>query len=152
METINQFQYSRKSTIIGLTNIDENIWDEQPAGFPNTIRWNAGHIYATAEEFLNKADHNYEITYPDWFDYFIDGTRPSEWDENVPQASVILKALKEQDERIATYFKDKLPNKASERVDIHALSIDTADASVQFVTWHEGLHLGIIKALVNAIE
>ena len=35
------FKYSRTSTLIGLGNIDKSKWDEQPDGYPNTIRWNA---------------------------------------------------------------------------------------------------------------
>lgn len=152
MASLNQFQFSRTSTKIGLTNIDQSIWDEQPSGFPNTIRWNAGHIYVTAEEFLNKADNNYEITHPEWIAYFIDGTHPSEWNDDVPTASAIMTALVEQEERIIQYFNNKLQNKSSEEHQIHALSLDTVDAAVQFVTWHEGIHLGIIKSLSYVLK
>lgn len=152
MESIHQFQYARTSTIIGLENIAHDKWDIQPDDFPNTVRWNAGHIYVTADDFLSKADDQYEITRPSWFDYFIDGTRPSEWDENVPEITEIIEALKEQKDYISTHFEKKLANKASETVNIHALSIDTNDASLQFVVWHEGLHLGIIKSLTYAFR
>lgn len=153
MESFNQFKYSRTSTMIGLNNIAREKWDIQPNGFPNTIRWNAGHIYVTAEEFLNKADHQYEITHPDWIALFIDGTHPSEWDDTVPSAEEIMIELKEQEGRIIRFFDGKLQNKASEQQDIHALSINTVEAALQFVTWHEGIHLGIIKSLnLAAVE
>ncbi|NEU32230.1 DinB family protein [bacterium LRH843] len=151
MDTLHQFQYSRTSTLIALTNIDKDLWDVHPSGYPNTIRWNAGHIYVTAEEFLNKADNNYKITHPEWIQFFIDGTHPDHWNNEVPILEDIMTALKEQDERITNYFSGKLRNDASETVTLHALSIDTVDASLQFVTWHEGIHLGIMKSLKLAI-
>lgn len=152
METFHQFQYSRKSTTIALTNIDEKDWDVQPNGYPNTIRWNAGHIYVTVEEYLNKADNNYVITHPEWFSLFIDGTRPSDWDGDIPSKDMIITALEEQEKRILSHFEGKLKNKASEVQQIHALTIDTPDAALQFLTWHEGLHLGIIKSLKLAVQ
>ncbi|MFK4997402.1 DinB family protein [Bacillus sp. N9] len=51
MEALKLFKYSRTSTLIALSKIDEKKWDEQPAGYPNTVRWNAGHVYITAEDF-----------------------------------------------------------------------------------------------------
>lgn len=149
MESINMFKYSRTSTLILLPKLDEKWWDIQPEGWPNTIRWNAGHVYAEAESFLHDADHNYTITHPEWLDLFLDGTRPSEWtkDDPVPTKEEIITALKEQEKRIETFFQLKLANKASKVRDINGLLLDTVDASLQFVTWHEGLHLGILKAL-----
>ncbi|GIN94050.1 DinB family protein [Siminovitchia terrae] len=48
---------------------DENL-DIQPTGHPNTIRWNAGHLYITAEFLLNKADRDYEIKRTEWAAFF----------------------------------------------------------------------------------
>ncbi|MFK4997401.1 hypothetical protein ACI2OX_07165 [Bacillus sp. N9] len=41
---------------------------------------------------------------------------------------------------------------ASEVLDIRSLMLDTVDSSLQFVTWHEGIHLGIIKSLIIALK
>src|SRR5699024_7576098 len=107
MESMDMFKYSRTSTLILLPKIDESIWDIQPEGFPNTIRWNAGHIYAEAEGFLHDADHQYEIVRPDWMPLFLDGSRPSEWPENVPTKEEIIDALTEQEKRIEQFFAGK---------------------------------------------
>lgn len=152
METFHQLNYARTSTIIGLSNIDESFWDEQPDGYPNTVRWNAGHVFVTAEVFLNKADKTYEIAHPDWVSFFIDGTRPSEWNETPPSKDEIIAALKEQEERIVNHFNGKLKKKADEVQTFHALSLDTAEAALQFLIWHEGIHLGIIKSLKLAVK
>ena len=92
---------------------------------------------------------DYEITNPEWLDLFLDGTRPSEWPDlsQVPTKDEIIEALKEQEKRIEAYFSDKLQNEASHVRDINGMLLDTVDASLQFVTWHEGLHLGILKSM-----
>lgn len=141
------FKYSRTSTLILLNKIGEEKWDVQPDGFPNTVRWNAGHVYSTAEDFLHDADKNYEITYPEWNDLFLDGTRPSEWSGDVPSPQEIIAALEAQRDRIFNYFNGKLQHEASITRDINGLMLDTVEASLQFVTWHEGIHLGFTNGL-----
>lgn len=147
MELMRMFTYSRTSTLILLNKIDEDKWDIQPEGFPNTVRWNAGHVFCTAEEYLHDADENYEITHPEWFDLFLDGSRPSEWPEDVPSPTEIKQALKEQDQRIMDHFSDKLSNKVSKVRDVNKWDLETVAASMQFVTWHEGIHLGFTNGL-----
>src|SRR5690625_5029905 len=86
MSTMKFFNYSRTSTLILLPKLEEKYWDIQPDGFPNTIRWNAGHVYAEADSFLKDADENYEVTRPEYQTFFADGTRPSEWVGDVPRS------------------------------------------------------------------
>lgn len=152
MGAVKLFKYSRTSTLILLSKIDENKWDIQPEGFSNTVRWNAGHVYATAEDYLADADTNYTVVNPEWFDLFLDGTRPSEWTNNIPTKEEIIDALKEQEIRIVNHFKDKLTDPASVTRDINGTLLDTVDSSLQFVTWHEGIHLGGTKALTSQIK
>lgn len=153
-DSMKMFKYSRTSTLILLPKLEESLWDIQPENWPNTIRWNAGHVYAETERFLHDADNDYEITHPEWMDLFLDGSRPSEWTEedNVPSKDEIIEALAEQEKRIETYFKDKLNNKADDVRDLNGTLLDTVDSALQFVTWHEGIHLGILKSLRLALK
>src|SRR5690625_7975508 len=107
MESMKMFKYNRTSTLILLPKLEEEVWDIQPENFPNTIRWNAGHIYAEAEGFLHDADHNYEVIRPDWMDLFLDGTRPSEWKGKIPTKGQIIDAIKEEEKRIDTFIEVK---------------------------------------------
>lgn len=147
MESLTLFKYARTSTLILLNNIDKNKWDEQPSGYPNNIRWNAGHVYSTAEDYLTDADKDYKITHPEWNGLFLDGTRPSEWQDGVPSPEEIIAALEEQEKRIEHHFKHKLQNEASIARDVNAMMLDTVDLSLQFVTWHEGIHLGFMNGM-----
>lgn len=150
--TMKMFNYSRTSTLILLPKLEEEYWDIQPEGFPNTIRWNAGHVYAEADAFLKDADKNYEVTRPEYQTFFADGTRPSEWVGDVPTKDEIIAALIEQDKYIQDFFKDKLKEESDVVRDINKTLLDTKDASLQFVTWHEGIHLGITKSIRDALK
>ncbi len=150
--TMKMFNYSRTSTLILLPKLEEEYWDIQPEGFPNTIRWNAGHVYAEADAFLKDADKNYEVTRPEYQTFFADGTRPSEWIGDVPTKDEIIAALIEQDKYIQAFFKEKLTEDADVVRDINKTLLDTKDASLQFVTWHEGIHLGITKSIRDALK
>lgn len=147
MGAVKLFKYSRTSTLILLSQIDEDKWDTQPDSFPNTVRWNAGHVYVTAEEYLADADETYSIVHPEWLDLFLDGTRPSEWTGYVPTKDEIIEALKTQETRLENHFKDKLNDSASIARDINGTLLETVNESLQFVTWHEGIHLGFTNAL-----
>lgn len=151
MESMKLFKYSRTSTLILLPKLDEKLWDIQPENWPNTIRWHAGHVYAEAERFMHDADNNYEVTRPRWMDLFLDGTRPSEWEGEVPSKDEIIEALREQEERIETFFDGKYANAADDVRDLHGTLLDTVDAALQFITWHEGMHLGAVKGLRLAL-
>ncbi|HLR60419.1 MAG TPA: DinB family protein [Pseudogracilibacillus sp.] len=150
--TMKMFNYSRTSTLILLPKLEEEYWDIQPDGFPNTIRWNAGHVYAEADAFLKDADENYEVTRPQYQTFFADGTRPSEWVGDVPTKDEIIADLREQDKYIQAFFKDKLNEEADVVRDINKTLLDSKDASLQFVTWHEGIHLGVTKSIRDALK
>lgn len=141
------FEYSRAALLVALGNTKDGKWDERIDGFPNTIRWNAGHMYMTAEDYLHKADSSYQVTHPDWYDFFIDGTSPFKWEKEPPAIEDILDALEKQNKRIMDFFKGKENNKASETVEIRYLKLDTVDAAIQFINWHDGIHLGIVKSM-----
>ncbi|MCJ7842371.1 DinB family protein [Lederbergia sp. NSJ-179] len=147
MGTLRQFSFSRSSTIRTLERIAVDKWDIQPDGFSNTIRWNAGHVFVVTEILLNKADHSYTMKNPDWSAFFAPGTRPSEWSEEAPSHQVLIDALTEQKAKTREEFFGKSNQPASESFSIGSHIMGTVDSLIQFATWHEGSHLGIIQSL-----
>lgn len=152
METLKQFELSRFFTLKALENVDERKWDVLPDGFSNTIRWNAGHIYVATESLLHKADNNYEVKNAEWGAFFAPGTRPSEWKEGAPSMADIFAALEDQSSRVIAHFEGNLTDEASEALQIAFNNMQTVEAIVQFVTWHEGIHSGIIKSFNHAVK
>src|SRR5699024_3632416 len=107
---------------------------------------------AEAEKFMHDADNSYEVTRPAWMDLFLDGTRPSEWEGDIPTKQEIIEALKEQTERFETHFEGIYNNPASDVRDLHGTLLDTPEAALDFLLFHEGIHLGSLKALRLALK
>ncbi len=133
-----------------LKRLDEAQWDMQPPGFNNTIRWNAGHNFVIVETFLAPEIEGYEIVHPEWVPLFEDGTRPADWgdDVEIPTSDEIRSALREQVNRLSDQLGDR-DVKLSKPLVIgdNVLEIETLEGMIQFLSWHEGTHAGIINAL-----
>lgn len=151
MEAIKQFIFARNTTLGTISRAPQEKWDELPGSSPNNIRWNAGHIFMSAEGLMHMADSSYEIVNPKWGTLFATGTRPADWEGNIPSAEEITEALQEQKGRIERHFSAILDQGASQSVKIGPLEMTTVDAVLQFVTFHEGMHTGVINTLIKIV-
>ena len=148
IETSKQLNFARLYTLGRLQNAKEGAWDTQPNGFNNTIRWNAGHIFVSMETLVQKAVGDYEPVNPEWIPLFVTGTSPEGGGESIPSNEELLAALKEQPARIVAALEGSLGNVLAEPMSIGPMhTMETAEAIVQFVVWHEGAHAGIIHGL-----
>ena len=148
METLNQLNFTRIYTLGRIKQVKDIAWDIQPPGFNNTIRWNVGHVYVNTEMLTQKAIPDYKIVHPEWVPLFVPGTKPSDWDLEPPTADELVSALQEQPERIKAVLDQNLSNNLLVSMSIgKLLEMNTVEALVQFMVWHEGVHAGIIHAL-----
>lgn len=128
----------------------DEAWDIQPNGFNNTIRWNAGHIFVSMEALVQKALGDYKPVNPEWIPLFVTGSSPEGWGGHVPSNEELLEALKEQPARVVAALEGNLGNVLTESMSIGPMhTMETVEAIVQFVVWHEGVHSGIINGLSN---
>jgi uncharacterized damage-inducible protein DinB len=140
------------ATLGQLQKSPEGKWDAQPEGFSNTIRWNAGHIFVSMEGLLQKAVPEYNPVNPEWIPLFVTGSSPSKWEGEPPSNEELLTALKAQPERIADFLEGKLDQTLVEPVQIGNIhTMETLDAVVQFIVWHEGVHAGLIQGLNRVV-
>lgn len=148
--TLNQLKFARIYTLGKLANTEGPKWDLQPEGVNNTVRWNAGHIFVSMENFVQQIDPTYEPVHPEWFPFFMSGTSPMTWDEAAPSEEDILEELKIQPERVIYTLQDKMEQllpKAMEIGEIHSMT--DAESLLHFAIWHEGIHAGVIHVLNN---
>lgn len=152
MGTLQQVTLARGYTLGRLKKAAPEQWDAQPEGFNNTIRWNAGHIFVSAESFVSQAIEDYEAVHPEWAEFFSTGTSPAAWDlEQVPSVEELMTALKEQGKRIPQVLEGELGNILAEPISLgDVLRMDTVEDVAQFNAWHEGIHAGLIDGLVRA--
>lgn len=151
METIEQLKFARMYTMGRISQVKEDAWDKQPAGFNNTIRWNIGHIYCSLENFTTTIMPSYEPQHTEWNVLFERGTSPAKWVGQIPSDEELLGALQEQMPRVVESLEGKLGDVLPEPLKIgDMLTMGTVDAVIQFALWHEGLHAGVIHGLNRA--
>lgn len=126
-------------------DISEDVADIQPAGFNNNIRWNIGHVLVATEKFLFADQGNLPAQY---YEFFNPGTKPADWNGEVPTIAVLIQQLEDQYNRI----KD-LPNeKFNENLAEPLLGNNTVGELAVFGCFHESYHLGQIMAMKRMIE
>lgn len=138
-------------TISRVKRIKDDKWMTTCGGFSNNILWQAGHIYMIVESFLKKGIPTYEMHHSEWLTYFDDGTSPKDWDVDVPTGNEILQQLYTQLDWVIPFLETKLDEKMAEPIIIgnNVMTIDTMEGLVQFLSWHEGTHAGVIYTLNN---
>ncbi|MGM9920938.1 MAG: DinB family protein [Bhargavaea sp.] len=149
MATIEQMKFARGYTLGQLSQLEGADWDKLHPGFSNNIRWNAGHIFVSLENFTKMIAPDYESVHPEWNGLFNTGTSPDSWGEGVPSNEEILSALKEQTDRIAGVLEGQLDGQLGRPLEIAGHHMDTGEKLLQFTVWHEGVHGGILNAMVH---
>lgn len=145
-----QLHFTRGSLLKEIEGMSPEVFDVQPKGFNNTIHWHIGHILTVTEQFLlgypqtNKLPANYK-------GLFGNGSKPSDWKDDVPSIAILTQQLQEQIKRIHEIpegrFSAKLPKPF--------LGRETVGELASLNVFHESYHLGQIHAMklvINAIN
>jgi hypothetical protein len=138
----------RAQTIKFAMGVSESVADIQPTGFNNTIRWHLGHIL-TVQERLSLGLLGESLGIPD--DYpslFGNGTKPADWLETPATLATLVSQLEEQTARICTGITGRLEETLAKPFN----TMETHGEVVHYSLFHEGAHLGFIRALQRAIE
>lgn len=151
MGALQQFSMARGYTLRLIKRADEYAWDVQPEGFSNTVRWNVGHIYSLTEDLLHRAMNDHPVDKLEWAEFFAPGTSPSTWRSSPPAEGELVAAMKDQGKRISKLTEQQLAHRLSPPLSIGKfITMETVDEVLQFLTWHEGLHAGLIDGLIKA--
>ncbi|MFG6149338.1 DinB family protein [Halobacillus sp. B23F22_1] len=138
-----QIDLVRKGTLKLADGVSEEQADKQPEGFSNTIRWNLGHIYVVQNSLIAKYGGKPIETPSRYLELFAPGSRPADWQGDVPSLAELKQVLEEQPPRLKEVLTGQLEDEAAEEF----LSLPTVGALVNFTLYHEGVHTGTTKAL-----
>lgn len=141
-----QLNVIRQNTLNEMEGLSEKEADQMPKGFNNTIRWNLGHIYTVQNALLAQfGGKNIEI--PGHFaELFVPGTKPADWEDNVPSLDDLKHFLEEQPSKLKEALSEQLDEDAAKPFK----SFTTVGEILNFTLYHEGMHLGAIKGLKKA--
>lgn len=139
--------------VIGsLQAIQEEIYDIRPAGFNNTIRWNAGHVVTMLNWFLSAGpvlNTKLPESYPG---LFMTGTKPSDWTVAPPSKEELIQCLTAQLDDLFNVDVESLNMSLNAPFEMGPLKLETAGELFNFAFIHEAVHLGIISSLVKAVQ
>lgn len=139
-----QFELTRGSIFKDIENASEKNFDVKPEGYNNTIQWQLGHVLVAAENFLFGPAGQLPAEYGGLFGY---GSKPSEWQGNVPSVQTLVEQLKEQLNRIKELPTDRFDEKLPEPV----IGNTTYGELASFTAFHEANHSGQIHAMVRVL-
>lgn len=147
-----QFEFARNITLHVANDITEENADVIPNGFPNSLRWQLGHVYASVEGIVFHMS-NEKVNLPDGYaELFNRGTRPADWKITPPKVDEIMPLLSEQVGRVKETFSGRLDEKLPQPMNAGPLTLETIGELLAFASFHESEHIGCIKSLKNAIK
>ncbi len=149
---LQMFTFSRSNTLASLKATTEEQALIVPEGFNNSIVWNLGHIFIAVENIMAHVDGSKANIPNGYNEFFGHSTSPSTWTKEAPTLEELAVHLEEQTERIASVYGDKLKEKLSEPLRLNERTMfETYGEVLNFMIWHEGLHLGVINGIKRAI-
>ena len=150
-KTIDFIMYSRDQIIKLMEGLSVEQINAVPPGFNNNLIWNVAHVVATQQSYLyGKAGLEPTID-PNFVADYKGGTFPK---DHVGQAEIY------QVKELALSTVDSLARDIQKGVFAHfptttitprAINLTNIDDALEFILFHEGLHLGTAKAIRSAV-
>ncbi|WP_276362612.1 DinB family protein [Daejeonella sp. H1SJ63] len=147
---INAVRKTRLKMLDLVNSLSQDQLNKIPAGFNNNIIWNLGHLIAAQEGILYlRGGHNLRIDQT-FFDSYKMGSKPereleSEEIENIK--SLLISSIDYLEDDFQKGIFQEYPNWTT-RFDVEISSFEDA---MDFLIFHEGLHLGCMTALKRLI-
>lgn len=147
---IDSIRKTRVKILERLNDLTPAQFNKIPQGFNNNIIWNLGHMIAAQEGILYlRGGHPLRVQ-QDFYDQYKMGSKPERElsDSEIKDIkSLLISSLDDLDTHVQAGLFQEYPNWTT-RFDVDVSSFEDA---LDFVIFHEGLHLGCITALKKFI-
>jgi hypothetical protein len=148
-----QFEIIRKGrqSLIGIVN---DLTDEQlnkiPDGYNNNIVWNMGHLIASQQGLCYIRSDKPIVVDEGYMKLFRPNTKP---EGIISSAAIdtIKKLLLPTIDRMESDYKQNHFSNFKTFINRYGVEIRTIEDCINFMVFHEGLHIGYIQALKKAI-
>ncbi|MEH7093491.1 DinB family protein [Neobacillus vireti] len=145
---LKSFELTRSKLVRNVETLNEANTDVQPVGFNNTIHWHVGHVLTVAEQVMFGFPKKSTSLPANYMELFATGTKPADWQGEVPSIQELAEQLKDQIKRIKGIPAESF----SERLKTPFLGQETYGELANFAIFHEANHLGQIQAMNRVIE
>ena len=141
----------RKNLLDRVANLTIDQLNEIPLGFNNNIAWNLGHIIAEQQGVCYRRANLNLVVEENYFNTYKPGTKPEQAISNtaIEQMKGLLCASIDQFE---TDYKNNLFATYPAWITSQGVEVNSIDAAIDFILFHDGLHIGYIMALKRIIK
>lgn len=148
---INTATTARQVLVQQVQTIPEELFDIQPAGFNNTVRWNVGHMMYWMDKY-SALIFNSPPVIPDSYEtLFNSGTKPSDWTFDPPSKEAMVEMLTAQLSRLSELTPEMLGEKLSTPFAMGPFQFNTSGELLNFILIHESFHLGVISSQLKVL-
>lgn len=148
---IERIKKIRTFLIDSISDLSVDQLNEVPSEFNNNIIWNLGHLIATQQGVCYKragvkpaVDEKYIVLYKS-------GTKPDQY-INDNQAETIKKLLLTTLDLLETDYQNNVFANYPLWATRYGVELSNIENALQFLLFHEGLHLGSIIALKKLVK
>lgn len=142
----------RQIALHKLGQLDETLFDIQPEGCNNTIRWHIGHVVVSLDAFFSLTAIPFNSNLPESYSgLFKPGTKPADWNITPPSKEELLQYLSQQLQAFSEISPELLDENLKTPFVMGPLNLTTAAEAVNFAFVHEAMHMGNISTMVQVI-
>jgi len=149
---INTAKTGRQLVLQQAKAIPEQLFDIQPAGFNNTIRWNLGHMIYWMDKYSLLIFGSPPAISDSYDTLFNSGTKPLDWTFDPPSKEELVEMLTAQLSRISDLTPEMLGEKLSTPFTLGPFQFNTPGELLNFTLIHEAFHLGTISSQLKVLS
>lgn len=151
IEKISNFRQFLLRQVDGLSAQQFNF---VPQGFNNNIIWNLGHLIAAVQNMCYVRSGQAIAVEEQYFLPFLPGTKPNSLIDGQEIAKIRALFISSINRLAADFdagiFRDYRP---SEKIpEIYGVEVRNIDEALDFLLYHEGLHVGYVFSLKHAVK
>lgn len=148
-----QIEMIRKSRsfLLGLVNdMDDDKLNKVPPGYKNNIIWNMGHLIASQQGLCYVRSNLPIVVDEGYMKLFKTDTKP-EGIISSDAIDTIKKLLLPTIDRLESDYKQHMFTSFKPFKNRYGVELQTIEDCINFVNFHEGIHLGYIMALKKMV-
>ena len=131
-----------------ITGLSEERLLKVPEGASNNILWNIGHIVHSNSAMIYGPCGLESPNPANYVDLFRGGTSPADW-SSTPPIDEVLGHFKSMNKQIITKYTGGAFNTFNTFELVPGMTLDNIEDALGFCLIHEGVHLGIVMALMK---
>lgn len=143
-----------RQTRLSVLNLVQDLSIEQlnkvPSGFNNNIAWNLGHMIAAQQGICYKRAGLNTVVDQQFFDTYKPDTKPERL-ITIAEIETIRQLMFSTLDQLEADYKRHIFTSFQSFVTRYGVKLNSIEEVIEFLPFHEGLHMGYIMALKRAI-